>query len=207
MDVTKNKIFMMARKHAFGEMKRSWLDQLIFDKRFSQIIPHIPNETQVIADYGCGYRAEGLQYLIARKYTRRGVGLDLSITNEQLPNIRLIESDFESGVSSLADSSADCVISLAVLEHLYNARGYMSDIYRVLKPGGVLLLTTPSPYSKPVLEFMAHVLKIIDTAEIDDHKHYYNLAELRDMSKSVGFSECRAQHFELFMNDFLIAKK
>ncbi len=42
------------------------------------------------------------------------------------------------------DASFDSVISFQVIEHIRNDRLFLKEIYRVLRPGGVLLLTTPN---------------------------------------------------------------
>jgi glycosyltransferase involved in cell wall biosynthesis len=200
------------RKASFGEHKRSFLDNVIFQFRLAQIIPHIPKNIETIADYGCGFRADTLKFLLEKKYGKHGYGVDLSVTKEEdflkaNENISFSEADFELGKTVLKDNSIDVALSLAVLEHLNNPEIYLKDIYRTLKPGGCLLLTTPSPYSKPVLEFLAHKLKVIDKHEIDDHKHYFTLQELEDITKKVGFSFSQANYFELGVNDFLIARK
>lgn len=41
------------------------------------------------------------------------------------------------------DSSFDSVVVNQVLEHVFNPEDFCSEMYRVLKPGGVLLLTVP----------------------------------------------------------------
>ena len=44
----------------------------------------------------------------------------------------------------LADNSFDRVVSFQVIEHIKNDRFYLQEIYRVLKPGGIALITTPN---------------------------------------------------------------
>ena len=58
----------------------------------------------------------------------------------------------------LANSSFDCVIALSVLEHVHDVRRSISEMYRVLAPGGRLLITTacspePEPYYEGVRSF------------------------------------------------------
>lgn len=47
-------------------------------------------------------------------------------------------------LQGLADNSFDCVLSFQVIEHIKNDRFYLQEIHRVLKPGGVALITTPN---------------------------------------------------------------
>lgn len=46
--------------------------------------------------------------------------------------------------SKLADNSFDSIVSFQVIEHVKDDKGFLAEIYRVLKPGGVAVLTTPN---------------------------------------------------------------
>ena len=45
---------------------------------------------------------------------------------------------------TLRDSSFDVVVSCQVIEHIKDDRTFLQEIYRVLKPGGTAILTTPN---------------------------------------------------------------
>lgn len=65
-----------------------------------------------------------------------------------LPGVEVITSNFnEAGfLGEVEDDSVDCVVSTEVLEHLFNHPvGYLEEVWRVLRPGGLLLLSTPNP--------------------------------------------------------------
>jgi SAM-dependent methyltransferase len=56
------------------------------------------------------------------------------------------------------DASFDCVVALSVIEHVPHVERSLSELYRVLAPGGRMLVTTdcapePSPYSGGVRYF------------------------------------------------------
>jgi SAM-dependent methyltransferase len=44
----------------------------------------------------------------------------------------------------LADAAVDVVVSLQVVEHLWNQPGFFAECARVLRPGGRLLVSTPN---------------------------------------------------------------
>lgn len=44
----------------------------------------------------------------------------------------------------IPDNAYDCVVSFQVIEHIRNDRYFLQEIYRVLKPGGKALITTPN---------------------------------------------------------------
>ncbi len=57
-----------------------------------------------------------------------------------------------------ADASFDCVVALSVIEHVPNVERALAEMYRVLAPGGRMLITTdcspePTPYSGGVRYF------------------------------------------------------
>lgn len=47
-------------------------------------------------------------------------------------------------LTALSDSSYDVVVSFQVIEHIENDHLFLKEINRVLKPGGVALITTPN---------------------------------------------------------------
>lgn len=52
--------------------------------------------------------------------------------------------DFDSGAFPVANNSVDILFSLAVIEHINNIDHFMSECYRVLKPGGIIYVSTPN---------------------------------------------------------------
>src|SRR5205823_3548256 len=51
----------------------------------------------------------------------------------------------------ISDASVDVVVSFETIEHLYDHQRFLSEIRRVLRPGGLLMLSTPERdiYSPP----------------------------------------------------------
>lgn len=97
---------------------------------------------------------------------------------------------------------------LAVLEHLDHPLAITREITRVLKPGGKLILTVPGKRAKPVLEFLSFKLGIVNRAEIEDHKKYYDLEELKELIRQIDPLEIiEHRHFQFGMNNFCIIQK
>jgi SAM-dependent methyltransferase len=62
------------------------------------------------------------------------------------------------------DASFDCVVALSVIEHVPNVERALAEMYRVLAPGGRMLVTTdcspePSPYAGGVRYFSVSELE------------------------------------------------
>lgn len=66
---------------------------------------------------------------------------------EQLPSrVKWIQSDLNCPLD-VPDNSCDLVVSTEVIEHLENPRAVFREFFRVLKPSGLLILTTPNQES------------------------------------------------------------
>ncbi|TSD03038.1 MAG: type 11 methyltransferase [Parcubacteria group bacterium Athens0714_26] len=126
--------------------------------------------------------------------------------NNLSPKISLISHDLNQ-VLPFEENSFDVAVSLANLEHLENPTKNINEIFRVLRPGGLLLLTTPTIYAKPVLEFLSFKLKIVSEEGVRDHKNYFTREKLIGILKNAGFASVRHRYFQLFMNSFIYARK
>lgn len=80
-------------------------------------------------------------------FARRGLkmyGLDkLKETNEVLMQFDVRECDLEKDPFPFESESFDIVFSKSVMEHVENADNFLAETKRVLKPGGLALLSCP----------------------------------------------------------------
>lgn len=193
----------MSRRHSHFENKEPFFEKFLCELRFRMVVKHIPANSKML-DVGCGYNGK-LLYKIKEKISA-GFGIDISVNKiSRDEKIVLIEHDLACPLP-FEDNSFDAVNSLANLEHLHNPEKNLIDIHRVLRPGGMLLLTTPSVYAKPVLETLAF-FGIVSREEIRDHKNYFNKKILSEYCREIGFSSFRHRYFQFGMNNFLMAKK
>lgn len=63
--------------------------------------------------------------------------------NAHLTNVEYVQMTIPP-LAGIADNSFDFVISFQVIEHIKNDKAYVSEIHRVLKPGGKFIVTTPN---------------------------------------------------------------
>jgi 2-polyprenyl-6-hydroxyphenyl methylase/3-demethylubiquinone-9 3-methyltransferase len=76
-------------------------------------------------------------------------GVDISksgveIAQQRFPSINFFLADATEPITDPAlVGQFDVVISTEVLEHVYNPRGLIANAYRLLKPGGQFILSTP----------------------------------------------------------------
>jgi SAM-dependent methyltransferase len=73
------------------------------------------------------------------------------------------------------DNHFDFVTMLAVIEHLRKPEGLVKDVFRVLKPGGRLILTTPK-------ESAEWFIKLYAPSIGDEHETYFDLDRIKKMA-------------------------
>jgi len=95
-------------------------------------------------DYGCGDGSRYGRLLAEQNIIYRGFDIS-SIAVEKGRSLGLsLERLTETGIISMPDFSCDIAVCFEVLEHLMNPELALQEIRRVLKPGGVALLSVPN---------------------------------------------------------------
>lgn len=122
------------------EIAYSWSLKQIQDHSASSDAP------LVIVDAGCG-EGYGANMLSAIPQSHV-IGLELddsAATHARAtygPRVEILNANLDQW--PLMDSSADVVVTMQVVEHLWNLKAFFAECRRVLKPGGLLIVTTPN---------------------------------------------------------------
>jgi len=92
----------------------------------------------------------------------------------------------------------DEVIIWHVLEHLGDPRGALEEVYRILAPGGRLVVAVPNFASAQARWTGAAWFHL----DLPRHLFQFPLAGLRDLLRQTGFAVESAHHFSLRQNPF-----
>ncbi|MBX2863019.1 MAG: methyltransferase domain-containing protein [Leptolyngbyaceae cyanobacterium MAG.088] len=181
------------------------LEPLLRQFRLAKVMPYVLRG-QPLLDIGCGKSATFLRAMSSQ--VSEGYGVDFKVNSGKIgKNVYTQQLTFLDKLP-FDDAQFSTVTMLAVLEHIANETDMLDEIYRVLRPGGKLVLTVPSIWAKPVLEFLSYKLGIISEAEIRDHKRYYTRERLRRCLIDNGdFTDFIHKYFQLWMNNFCVVTK
>lgn len=171
----------------------NFIDKIVAKYRLSKVLGSVDRSDRIL-DFGCGARSYLLE--LTKEKIKNGVGVDYDVEAKKEGNIEYLRQRVK-GKLSFKDKSFDKVFMLAVLEHIEpkEVKNMFFELKRVLVKGGKIVLTTPTPKGKWLLEFLAFRIKIISKEEIADHKKYYDKADIERLSRDV---ELKLTSYELF---------
>lgn len=153
-------------------------------ERYAQFINYLPLDAIAILDVGCNTGRGGV--LIKQKQPHRQLwGIDLVEDRiRRVPN-GVYEHLLVGSATSIDadDNSFDAIIAGEFVEHVPAPALsiVLSEFYRVLKPNGRVLLTTPNPTS-----FLVHIRKH-DIFADPSHVNIMAKTELIDYLHQAGF--------------------
>jgi SAM-dependent methyltransferase len=132
-----------------------------------------------VLEAGCG---EGYGADLIADVARRVIGLDydesaVAHVKARYPRVEMLHGNLAS--LPLPDGAVDVVVNFQVIEHLWDQAQFVAECRRVLRPGGVLLMSTPNRITFSPGR---------DTPINPFHTRELNAAELTDLLTSGGFT-------------------
>jgi len=182
-------------KNAFLEPFLRWL-------RIRKVKKYIPHGARLL-DLGCGFDGKFLKSM--RNYISVRVGVDKKVECTSFDNLLFIKSSFDD-LASIEQRDFDCLTLLAVIEHLDNPEELITHISFFIKPEGILIVTTPTPHARPVLNFLSFKLGIVSREEIGDHKRYFGKRDFTVLLERCGFEVIKCEYFQLGFNSLYVTK-
>ncbi|MFI5005228.1 MAG: class I SAM-dependent methyltransferase [Solirubrobacterales bacterium] len=156
--------------------------------RLAFLLDHVPVGARVL-DVGCG---EGRFTAALARAGREAVGIDVAQeplrragAREEGLDLRLVPAE---GAWPLADVSFDAVWAGEVIEHVADTAGWLSEVRRVLRSGGALVLSTPA--HGPLTRLAVGLSERAFARRFDpraEHLRFYTRRSLVGLLEDFGF--------------------
>ena len=168
--------------------------------RIGKIAPHLAAGGRVL-DVGC---ADGALFRQLGDAVREGVGVDPDLPAEAKDGgrLRFVRGKFPDALSG--ERSFDSIAMLAILEHMDEGelRGVADACRRLLRPGGRVVATVPSPLVDPILHVLA-ALRIIDGMALHEH-HEMDPRAILTAFEAAGMRLLVKRRFQLGLNNLYV---
>src|SRR5258708_16030122 len=184
-------------------MAYTTFDRFVAWRRYRAALPFIKPGSRV-CDVGCGLHAGFLRYAGSR--VRFGVGLDDQLWWRDAAHPPMVRTNITAGLP-LQSEKFDHVVMLAVLEHLPNPEPVLGEAFRLLVPGGSLILTWPQGAIDPFLHALHRLQIVSDEMESQEHQKRIPVDTLVQMLEQIGFRQIMHRRFEFGLNNLLVSNR
>jgi 2-polyprenyl-3-methyl-5-hydroxy-6-metoxy-1,4-benzoquinol methylase len=177
------------RRSSFGQQRAPtvvdrfgvWLST----RRMRRAVPDFAGKR--VGDFGCGYNATFARTLLDRAAEVVLIDVALAGDLKDHSKVKAIEGTLPQVLEELEAESLDVIVLNSVLEHLWEPEWALAEAWRLVRPGGVVLVNVPSWRGKRWLELSAFRLGTSPAEEMDDHKAYYDPRDLWPVLIRAGF--------------------
>jgi SAM-dependent methyltransferase len=136
---------IIPEEHAKSKLQYLLYLRHLFAYEFAKKI--IPENSKVL-EIGCG-EGYGAAYLANNRPTLNIVAIDvdkgsISHAEDKYSQENCIYRHYDGHKIPYQESTFDAAICFQVIEHIDDDQKFVSEIYRILKPNGILIMTTPN---------------------------------------------------------------
>lgn len=173
--------------------KLDLVGELLYKWRIKNVFPLIEGK---LLDLGCGTNQ------IVKKYGN-GTGIDVY----QFGGADLIIED--TSKTPFADNSFNTITILAALNHIPNRREVLQEMYRILKPGGKIIITMITPKISRIWHFIRGPFDRDQKERGMKMGEVYGMTskEVKQLLRNCNFEDIKEKKFMLGINNITIAKK
>ena len=113
-------------------------------------------------------------------------GLDIVAPKKKPDNYSaVVEGDANDMVALFGDNSFNTIIALEFIEHIDNHISFFNNAYRMLKPNGRLVISTPNPYYYRTM--IGNIFFPKGKSGVTDHVSIYIPRILNNIAEMSGF--------------------
>jgi 2-polyprenyl-3-methyl-5-hydroxy-6-metoxy-1,4-benzoquinol methylase len=177
------------------------LEKFLADQRAKQILPFIRDKN--VLDFGCGREAWSANAVA--KYCHNIEGIEKNyVSTQRVGNVTVYPN-----IDHLPPGRKfDVIIALAVFEHInpFSLLEIMKSLSQISSDDALIIGTVPTPQARPILEFIAYRLRLIDSSQIRDHKVYYDELWLSAILEKSEWELVSYNTFQLGLNSRFVLR-
>ncbi|HQC61728.1 MAG TPA: methyltransferase domain-containing protein [Candidatus Marinimicrobia bacterium] len=181
------------------------LSPLIKKIRLKKAAKCIQNNSTVL-DLACG--AGYLRQFLPSQCKYYGIDRitppSLNLFNAFLQLDILQPKSFETIKEWLPEPKVDVVTMLAFIEHIKNPQYLLKQSLLLLKPNGLLIITTPHPIGRKLHDSLAK-LYLCSLSGAKEHENFFGQQDLKFLLKQSGYKLLSYERFLMGLNQLIIA--
>lgn len=149
-----------------------------------------------VLDIGCG---KGLLYHDLRCHCNSYCGIDINLNGNTGYEFLQIDIENKTQRNKLDSQTFDCIVMLAVIEHLNNPQEVLHWCYNKIEKGGRIVLTTPTAWGNTLLDKLFK--------KYTGHTHIFERFNLEPILNKAGFEITKYKIFELGANQLIVGER
>jgi len=179
-----------------------FFSKYISNQRISKIAPYLKGD---LLDLGCDnaqvlekYGSKINSYCGVEKSPQR-----IEQLKQKYPESSFIQCDLDNEPLK-TDKKFDCILMIALIEHLFNQKFVMDQLAKALKPSGQIIITSPTPIGNDVVHRVGAAIGLFSKVAVDDHIVIYNRHRFKILSKEIGLNLKLHKFFQFHCNQIAI---
>ena len=113
----------------------------------------------------------------------------VNMANQLFPSLDIRQGDVQK-LDQFENAEFDVAVATAVIEHVTSPEIFINQVARILRPGGLLVMTAPDP-------FWEHVATMVGHLADEQHHEVPNLKRLCELAEGGDLEVIQAQKFML----------
>jgi len=174
----------------------NWETQKRIKIIFGQLLKNEDLKNKKFLEIGCGL---GYFSETALKKNAKVTGVDIGDRLINITQKRVKKGKFIVASASklpFRDETFDTILCTEVIEHVNDQNKAIKEMFRVLKFGGVLVITTPNRFYKPLFD----LLSLIRIRPYHGNENWIYLGDLRSRFYQLGLVVELELYFNLYIN-------
>ncbi|WP_256381559.1 class I SAM-dependent methyltransferase [Thermococcus sp. EP1] len=189
--------------HRYDDWYKTKVGQYVDRTEKKLVFSMIKSKNGKALDLGCGTGNYTLE-LYMRGFDVVGVDLSeemLKIARKKLPHVKFIRASAYS--LPFEENTFDLVLSITMFEFIHKPELALNEIYRVLRPGGEVVIGTMNGKS---LWFIFKRIKSLFEETAYRYARFYTPSELERLMKGAGFEDVESKGIIFFPSFFPFVK-